>query len=314
MSHSDLQILLRESFRDGRFDQGERNTIEPSLAGCGADDRHFVRNEAFRIVREQASDGPHANDLRWLERVLRAVDGEWQRRVPVSFALFAPAGDLEMTVARHGVLGGDVFDENNWLTCNDRCGVPCSDGMPEKIANTALLLRALEFSARKHRDQRRKDQSASPYINHPIEVANVLAGVGSVTDLTTLLAAVLHDTVEDTKTTPADLEEQFGPEVRRLVEELTDDKSLQKAERKRLQVEHAADASPRAKLIKIADKICNVRDVTHAPPADWSLERRREYLDWTEKVVAGCRGVSRALEDHYDQALRQGRSVIGREA
>jgi len=178
------------------------------------------------------------------------------------------------------------------------------------MADVARLLLGLRFSAQKHRDQRRKDREASPYINHPIEVAHVLASVGGVTDVTTLLGAVLHDTIEDTATTPAELEQAFGRDVRLLVEEVTDDKRLPKADRKRLQVERAAHKSHRAKLIKLGDKICNVRDVTHSPPADWAASRRREYLDWTEQVVAGCRGVNAALERCYDLALAEGRAQL----
>ena len=178
------------------------------------------------------------------------------------------------------------------------------------MLDTALLLEALHFSADKHRNQRRKDRSASPYINHPIEVAHVLASVGGITDITTLIAALLHDTIEDTATNGDELEQKFGREVRLVVEEMTDDKRLGQAERKRLQVEHAKSASHRAKLVKLGDKICNVRDVTHAPPDGWSMERRREYLDWTEKVVAGCRGASAALERHYDRVLAEGRAEL----
>jgi len=178
------------------------------------------------------------------------------------------------------------------------------------MSDTARLLQALQFSAERHRNQRRKDRGASPYINHPIEVATVLATVGSVSDLTTLIAAVLHDTIEDTATTGDELEQAFGHEVRLLVEEMTDDKQLKKEERKRLQIEHARTASHRAKLIKMADKICNVRDVTHAPPDGWSVERRREYLDWTEQVVAGCRGASATLERYYDTVLGDGRRAL----
>ena len=173
-----------------------------------------------------------------------------------------------------------------------------------------MLLQALHFSAEKHRGQRRKGRGASPYINHPIEVATLLATVGGISDVATLMVAVLHDTLEDTQTTPLELEERFGPEVRRVVEEVTDDKRLPKHVRKQLQIEHAPHVSERAKLVKLADKICNVRDVTHDPPADWSLERRREYLDWTEKVVQGCRGSNAALERCYDEMLRQGRAAL----
>ena len=126
----------------------------------------------------------------------------------------------------------------------------------------------------------------------------------------TLIAAILHDTIEDTQSTPHELEERFGKEVRDLVLEVTDDKRLPKAERKRLQVEHAPLRSVKAKMIKLADKIANVRDVTATPPADWPTRRRREYLEWTEQVVRGCRGANPALESYYDEVLRPAASRL----
>jgi len=168
--------------------------------------------------------------------------------------------------------------------------------------NPAPLLRALRFAAHEHRKQRRKDVDASPYIKHPIEVAEVLASEGGVTDEVLLSGAVLHDTVEDTGTTLDDLRSQFGDDVAELVREVTDDKSLPKAERKRLQVVHAATASPRARQLKIADKICNLRDITEAPPADWSAARRGDYIAWAAEVVANCRGVNPALDAAFDVA------------
>jgi guanosine-3',5'-bis(diphosphate) 3'-pyrophosphohydrolase len=168
----------------------------------------------------------------------------------------------------------------------------------------------MAFAANKHRDQRRKDAEASPYINHPIAVATVLAAEADVYDEVTLIAAALHDTVEDTQTTFGELEEHFGSEVTGLVRELTDDKSLEKAERKRLQIEHAPNSSIRAKLLKIADKICNVRDITDTPPTDWPLQRRREYLEWSEQVVAGCRGVNAKLDQAFDQAISRAKNVL----
>jgi guanosine-3',5'-bis(diphosphate) 3'-pyrophosphohydrolase len=179
--------------------------------------------------------------------------------------------------------------------------------------DVALLLKAARFSAEKHRSQRRKGGDALPYINHPIEVAYLLANVGGITDLKTLVAAVLHDTVEDTGATFEELEALFGQEVRALVAELTDDKKLPKAERKRLQIEHASRMSAGAKAIKIADKICNVRDVAHNPPAGWSVEARRQYLQWAQKVVAGCRGSNSGLEQRFDEVAQEGWSKLGRE-
>jgi len=181
----------------------------------------------------------------------------------------------------------------------------------DEPSTVAALLKALHFAADKHRDQRRKDVGASPYINHPIEVAELLARVGGVTDLVTLQGAILHDTIEDTNTTPEELEAEFGPEVRRVVEEVTDDKKLPKSDRKRLQIEHAPHASERAKHVKLADKVSNVRSVTLTPPANWPLSRRQEYLDWTEQVIDGLRGCNPALEKHYSELLAEGRRVLG---
>jgi guanosine-3',5'-bis(diphosphate) 3'-pyrophosphohydrolase len=182
------------------------------------------------------------------------------------------------------------------------------------ITDIARLLLALQFAAAKHRHQRRKGRRASPYVNHTIDVATVLATVGGVTDVTTLMGAVLHDTVEDTQTTLEELEAHFGREVRDLVAEVTDDQRLPREVRRRLQVECAPHISERAKLVKLADKICNARDIVQDPPADWTLERRLEYLDWTERVVAGCRGPNAALERAYDDVLSHGRALLAAEA
>jgi guanosine-3',5'-bis(diphosphate) 3'-pyrophosphohydrolase len=174
----------------------------------------------------------------------------------------------------------------------------------------ALLLRALQFASVKHRNQRRKDANESPYINHLIEVAAVLAAEGRVTEDALLAAAALHDTVEDTETTFAELEEHFGGTIAELVRELTDDKSLRKEQRKQLQIEHARTASAGAKQLKIADKICNLRDIALSPPANWPLERRREYLTWATQVVEGCRGVNQYLDAAFDATLASARQSV----
>jgi guanosine-3',5'-bis(diphosphate) 3'-pyrophosphohydrolase len=166
----------------------------------------------------------------------------------------------------------------------------------------ALLLEALAFAAHKHRDQRRKDAEASPYINHPIALADVLVNEGGVSDVEVLCAALLHDTVEDTATTPEELLGAFGARIARIVAEVTDDKALAKAERKRLQVEHAPQLSREAKLVKLADKICNLRDVAERPPAGWDLARRQAYFDWAKQVIDGLRGTHAALEAAFDAA------------
>ncbi|AFL74828.1 HD domain-containing protein [Thiocystis violascens] len=167
----------------------------------------------------------------------------------------------------------------------------------------ALVVDALSFAAHKHRDQRRKDRDASPYINHPIALMRVLALEAGLQDPLVLGAALLHDTVEDTETTPEELAERFGPAIRDLVLEVSDDKTLSKAERKHQQVLHAAGASEGAKLIKLADKICNLRDVVNNPPSGWDLARRREYFDWAARVIDQLRGTHPGLEAIFDQVL-----------
>ena len=172
------------------------------------------------------------------------------------------------------------------------------------MTNEARLLTALAFAADKHRSQRRKDKEASPYINHPIALARILAVEGGVNDPITLAAAVLHDTIEDTKTTPDELRLVFGEEVTRIVLEVTDDKSLSPPERKRLQVEHASRLSERAKLVKLADKISNLRDVLSSPPHDWELERKQRYFDWAKEVIDKIRGTHPKLEAVFDEVFR----------
>ena len=164
----------------------------------------------------------------------------------------------------------------------------------------ALIFKALAFAAKRHRDQRRKDKQATPYINHPIDLAELLINDGHVTDANVIAAAILHDTVEDTETTSQELATIFGPVIAGIVSEVTDDKDLPKAERKRLQIEHAAGRSDAAKLVKLADKICNLRDMRANPPADWPEERIRAYFDWAHAVIRQLRGVHPELERLFD--------------
>ncbi len=170
------------------------------------------------------------------------------------------------------------------------------------MRDSATLIDAIAFAAHKHRGQRRKDAEQSAYINHPIALVRVLLVEARVTDEKTLLGAVLHDTLEDTDTTLDELRERFGRKVAELVAEVSDDKSLLAEERKALQIEHAPHLSKRAKLVKLADKICNLRDVVTNPPHDWPLARRCKYFDWARAVVDGLRGVDRRLESLFDTA------------
>jgi guanosine-3',5'-bis(diphosphate) 3'-pyrophosphohydrolase len=170
------------------------------------------------------------------------------------------------------------------------------------MSNISNLLESIAFAADRHRNQRRKDADASPYINHPIALATLLATTGGIDDQVVLQAAVLHDTIEDTETTYQDLLNRFGEAVASVVAEVTDDKALAKSMRKEFQVEHAPYASREAALVKLADKICNLRDMANAPPAGWPLERRREYFDWAKRVVKGLPATSAELQREFDAA------------
>jgi GTP diphosphokinase / guanosine-3',5'-bis(diphosphate) 3'-diphosphatase len=165
------------------------------------------------------------------------------------------------------------------------------------------ILAAAIFATCKHQRQVRKDARQSPYVTHPLQVAQILWEVGGVRDVKTLIAAVLHDTIEDTPTTQAEVREDFGEEVLQIVLEVTDDKSLEKMTRKHMQVIHAPQLSQPARLIKLGDKLVNCRDILQNPPKNWSLDRRRNYIQWGADVIAKIRGTNTALEEAFDQVL-----------
>src|ERR1700722_6715810 len=165
-----------------------------------------------------------------------------------------------------------------------------------------LAVAAADFAARRHIAQKRKGARQEPYFNHLAEVAALLAEATDGSDAALVAAGYLHDTLEDTPTEYEELVSHFGGDVADLVAAVTDDKSLPKAERKRLQIVHAAAAKPRPRLLKIADKISNLRSIAASPPADWDNARALEYVEWVEKVVAGCRGLNAGLEARFDVA------------
>jgi GTP diphosphokinase / guanosine-3',5'-bis(diphosphate) 3'-diphosphatase len=177
----------------------------------------------------------------------------------------------------------------------------------------SLFLKAMQFSAEKHRDQRRKDERLSPYINHPIEVANILWTIGDVYDGITIVGSLLHDTIEDTNTTNEEIRNNFGEEVLALVLEVSDDKNLPKQERKLNQIKRAPFLSLRAKQLKLADKICNIGDIANFPPQNWLWQRRADYLEWANSVIAGLRGANIKLEMYFDEVLTEARQILARE-
>ena len=176
---------------------------------------------------------------------------------------------------------------------------------------TLLLAKALDFAARKHVHQRRKGESREPYINHLAQVSRLLAEATGGADAALIAAGLLHDAIEDTDVTLAEIEAEFGSDIAALVAEVTDDKSLAWDERKRLQVEHAATKSKRAKMLKLADLTSNLLSILESPPADWSPERKRRYLAWARQVADGCRGADATLEEGFETAWRRCADVYG---
>ncbi|MBS1871618.1 MAG: bifunctional (p)ppGpp synthetase/guanosine-3',5'-bis(diphosphate) 3'-pyrophosphohydrolase [Acidobacteria bacterium] len=162
------------------------------------------------------------------------------------------------------------------------------------------MLSAAQFAARKHASQRRKGNSAEPYVNHLIEVARLLTELPATFDLNLVVAGFLHDTLEDTNATRTELVEHFGEDVTSLVEQVTDDKSLDRAVRKRLQIQNATLISARAQNLSTADKISNLRSTIADPPRGWTLERRREYFDWAKAVVDRFTGVDPMLKREFE--------------
>lgn len=182
---------------------------------------------------------------------------------------------------------------------------------PEKkefrmTAPVQSLTRALMFAAQKHTDQRRKGARAEPYVNHLIDVVDTLARHTGGADVELLMAGALHDTIEDTGTTYEELKRAFGENVADIVRECTDDKSLPKMERKRLQAENAPHKSERARMVKMADKISNLKSILESPPPDWDDTRKLEYFNWSKSVVDGCRGVNTGLEQEFDDLHKKG--------
>jgi len=175
-----------------------------------------------------------------------------------------------------------------------------------------MVLKAAETAARWHADQKSKGTSGAPYITHLLEVALLVAEATSAKDPNLILAALLHDAIEDQDIDRDEIARRFGKDVAALVAEVTDDKSLPSKERKRLQVEQAPRKSRRAKVLKLADKVSNVRSIVNDPP-DWPARRRLAYVQWGREVVAGLRGTSAQLEGLFDEAAREAEEAIAAE-
>jgi guanosine-3',5'-bis(diphosphate) 3'-pyrophosphohydrolase len=173
------------------------------------------------------------------------------------------------------------------------------------------ITKAFNFAAQKHSSQRRKGADAEPYINHPVEVGYLLAVNTDGKDVDLICAGVLHDTLEDTETSYEELVREFGKTVADIVQECTDDTSLTREERKRLQAENIGHKSDKAKMLKIADKTSNLNSTLEKPPLSWDNARKMEYLTSAKLVVDQCRGINVGLEKGFDAAYQRGLKAFG---
>ena len=227
---------------------------------------------------------------------------ECKQKAGVNIVYGYPSVELSEKVERGEIaMGGCCVEEDQPQRRCLACGAEWN--IKNRTSDLSVFIKAVTFAATKHKNQRRKDVDASPYINHPLALTDVLANEGGIVDVDVLCAAVLHDTVEDTKTTEQELIDCFGAKIASIVMEVTDDKKLGKAERKLMQIRHAAQASMEAKLVKLADKICNLRDILDSPPENWDSQRKLEYFEWAGLVIAGVRGTNIELENIFDELL-----------
>ena len=180
-----------------------------------------------------------------------------------------------------------------------------------KTFDLADILDAAVFAAEKHQGHVRKNSRHSPYITHPLLVTKIIYQEGEIQDPIILFAAILHDTIEDTDTTRDEIKERFGEDVLSIVLEVTDDKSMPKMERKRHQVAHAPELSYKARIVKLGDKLINCRDILNHPPADWTLKRRQDYIQWGADVLFQIRGTNPQLEAAFDRVMTRAEMELG---
>lgn len=168
-----------------------------------------------------------------------------------------------------------------------------------------LLTQAMRFAADCHADHRRKGESQEPYVNHVIEVAELVAEATKGEDINLVAAALLHDVLEDTDVTRAEMAEKFNTDIADLVHEVTNDEALTKAAQKTAQITSAPGKSDRAKILKLSDKTANFRSILNSPPLDWSVARKRDYLEHGRQVAEGLAGENTWLDDQFAATARR---------
>ncbi|VDK82368.1 unnamed protein product [Litomosoides sigmodontis] len=192
----------------------------------------------------------------------------------------------------------DISDKFATMNCKPKDNNGFTDDM-------SLVIKAADLAARRHRKQRRKDATQTPYVNHPIGVAYILTNEGKITDAATIIAAILHDTVEDTKTTDEEIRKMFGDEVADIVKECTVMKSMKREERMKSQLEKASKLSCKAKLIQLADKLYNIRDIERGTPFGWTNQQTMEYVLFAKDLLLNIRGTNGPLETALDDVINK---------
>lgn len=173
-----------------------------------------------------------------------------------------------------------------------------------------IVLEAVGFAAEGHNGQLRENPEKTPYIIHPIRVTEHLMTIANVHERDILVAALLHDTVEDTKITFADIQKSFGTTAEGYVRELTDNMSLPQEERMKLQIETAPKKSLAAAQIKLADKYDNLKSLQSNPPATWDQKKIDEYFLSAKKVTSSLPAANVPLKKAVDDVISQYKPVV----
>ncbi|HEC60508.1 hypothetical protein LCGC14_0950780 [marine sediment metagenome] len=160
---------------------------------------------------------------------------------------------------------------------------------------TSQLIEAFLFAAQAHKEQRRKGNGGAPYINHLIEVVSLLSSTAKVDDTDILIAAALHDILEDTPITVTEITKRYGSNVLSYVQAVSDDKALTLIERRAKQLKSMNESSDPIKYIKLADHCSNIASL----PPTWDKQRLKEYIGWSQSVAEKCFDVSEPLAVEY---------------
>jgi len=207
----------------------------------------------------------------------------------------------------------DVFQQLD-LFCKS-----LKDGMDRGALNekdAEAVLGAAIFATEKHKSQVRSNEKKTPYIIHPIEVADLVMKIGHVYDKDVLITALLHDVMDDTQTTYEQITSLYGTKVSSYLEEMTSKQGLSLKEQKKQQIMQAFRQNPSVAIIKLSDKLSNLKTLATSPPPSWSRDRIDQYFQWAQTVIENLpesnqllkKAVKNVISDYWEKQAQQKKS------